>query len=158
SAADRHVDRSVRREREPRSTLCCGIAHIKILHVGERGTLVAAARQHHWRAPIARFGVRKIDPSVLGELRMHDDIEDPPHRRQSCPRLRMEDALPVCANLVRVPHADEQVAIGKYQEAPRTVEALSYDRYSDLVLIGFENRRQRWKRIATAALSSLRDL
>src|SRR5213075_2005079 len=63
-----------------------------------------------------------------------------------------EDALSDGPDLVRVAHAHEHVAVGENEQAPWPVEAASHDGYANLVLVGFEDRRQRRQWIDASAL------
>jgi hypothetical protein len=89
---------------------------------------------------------------------MQHDIEQASHLGQTRDRLWIEHAVANQADLVREAHAHQHVVVRQHQQAPRTIDSAGNDRYADFVLIGLENRRQRWQRIAAPAVPSRGDL
>ena len=121
----------------------------------------ACERRRRERA-LAAFGIRQIQDSVLREIRMRQDLEQPAEHRDAHlghtrDRLRVESAVAEHAQAPR-PLRDQQIAVRQPGEAPRVREPVGDLFHTNLEigrLVDLRERRQRRRRARVLSLRGL---
>jgi hypothetical protein len=91
------------------------------------------------------FDVAQIDQTVVGELRMENDLQQSGQNRavdsrNAGDRLRVQNAPTDDPQAARIPLGDQNVAVREKREAPRMRQAF-HDRHADLRLGGLDEER-----------------
>ncbi len=150
--ADRHVEHAVAAESDPRRFGARRAGLEDVLHVNERRPIPGASHQRrlagHRRRAIGsgrrvrvghRLVIRDVDPLVVGEARMQDDVHQAlqplhVHARYAGYRVRIEHAVANDAKTTG-PFGHEDVAVGQERDRPRLLK-LRHDDHAQIAMGG----------------------